>query len=73
MGWDPISASSADAKTSSMTRCVSAGALAAVHKFEGDIKLRTKFARILDLMAADRGGIEIAVVENAAHMGILKR
>ena len=41
-------------------------------EFEGDIELKIKLARILDLMGVDRDGIETAVVENAAHMGDLE-
>ena len=37
-------------------------------EFDGDIELKLKFARILDLLAVDRVEIEVAAVENAAHM-----
>jgi hypothetical protein len=37
-------------------------------EFADDIELKIKFARILDLLAVDRDDIEIAAVENAAHM-----
>ena len=37
-------------------------------EFEGDVELKIKFARILDLLAVDRDDIEIAAIENAAHM-----
>jgi hypothetical protein len=37
-------------------------------EFAGDIELKIKFTRILDLLAVDREDIEIAAVENAAHM-----
>jgi hypothetical protein len=37
-------------------------------EFDGDIELKLKFARILDLLAVDRDEIEVAAVENAAHM-----
>jgi hypothetical protein len=37
-------------------------------EFADDPELKIKFARILDLLAVDRDDIEIAAVENAAHM-----
>ncbi|NLR97423.1 hypothetical protein HGP17_11370 [Rhizobium sp. P38BS-XIX] len=37
-------------------------------EFEGDPELKIKFARILDLLAVDRDEIEVAAVENTAHM-----
>lgn len=39
-----------------------------IDEFEGDIELKLKFARILDLLAVDRDEIELVAVENAAHM-----
>ena len=39
-----------------------------IDEFEGDIELKIKFARLLDLLAVDQDDLETAAVENAAHM-----
>ncbi|MBZ9683656.1 MULTISPECIES: hypothetical protein [unclassified Mesorhizobium] len=37
-------------------------------EFEGDRELKFKFARILDLLAADQDNIETVAIETTAHM-----
>lgn len=39
-----------------------------IDEFEGDGELKIKFARLLDLLAVDQDDLEMAAVENAAHM-----
>ena len=39
-----------------------------IEEFEGDIELKIKFARLLDLLAVDQDDLVTAAVENAAHM-----
>jgi len=39
-----------------------------IDEFAADIELKIKFARILDLFAADRDEIDVISVETAAHM-----
>ncbi len=39
-----------------------------IDEFAGDPELTIKFARILDLIAVDRGDVEATAVETAAYM-----
>jgi hypothetical protein len=39
-----------------------------IDEFAGDAELTIKFARILDLIAVDRGDVEAIVAETAAYM-----
>lgn len=39
-----------------------------IDEFEGDRELKIRFARILDLLAADQDDMETIAVETAAHM-----
>ena len=39
-----------------------------IDQFDGDVELKTKFARILDLLAVDEGELETVVPQTAAHL-----
>lgn len=40
----------------------------AIDEFDGDVEMKIKFARILDMLAVDQDEIEIVALETAAHM-----
>ncbi|WP_348642784.1 hypothetical protein [Mesorhizobium sp. M8A.F.Ca.ET.161.01.1.1] len=39
-----------------------------IDEFDGDLELKIKFAKLLDLLATDHDDLETVSVENAAHM-----
>lgn len=39
-----------------------------IDQFDGDIELKTKFARILDMLAIDEGDLETIIPLTAAHL-----
>jgi hypothetical protein len=39
-----------------------------IDQFDGDIELKTKFARILDLLAIDEGELDTVIPLAAAHL-----
>lgn len=39
-----------------------------IDEFNGDLELKFKFAKLLDLLAIDQDDLETVAVENAAHM-----
>jgi hypothetical protein len=51
-----------------MVAAASAIVQVTIDQFDGDIELKTKFARILDLLAVDEGDLETIIPQTAAHL-----
>lgn len=61
-------AASAEPLETRMVAAASAIVQVTIDQFDGDIELKTKFARILDLLAVDEGDLETIIPQTAAHL-----
>ncbi len=61
-------AASADPLEARLVAATSALVQVTIDQFDGDVELKTKFARILDLLATDDGDLEITGPQTAAHL-----
>jgi len=61
-------AASADPLESRLLSATSSIVQITIDEFDGDVELKIRFAKILDLLAIDQDDLETVAMETAAHM-----